>query len=821
MARSGSYKTYARNRRIYTLENTFTGGMKYSNAPLDEGQMRQLVNFDLSNDRKTLSPRKGLRYTSVLMENGAQTNITGTHTPKLIDYTADEGKQRMITYDRASSICLGYNDASTNVHINRQFHPNTHEFTVNSVHNIPLTESIFKRYPGTIAYNNAYYTFDGSDLTVLHDGTDGSEIIETLAPRELNASEATMYGYNMLSPSPYSFVDTRVAGTEAQFTLNGILPYETGSDVIKFDPRVNEFVRFRAFYQATPGSYYYTWRTRSAEDDSYNIVKVGTFTVTNTNLPHLEYTVAIPHKSIFIELCIYACEMLTEEPLNSFPGKDSTIYYLPQSGSISRKWYWSSVDQKYIKAEQQAIIQDVPVFERIESSFNFSDSETESMRGMSFVNYDLSTSLGMTYWNGSLVCYAPEGGENLLFLSSYNEPEFFPYPNNSDIFDEDIRYCVNYLTDLLVFTETQLWRLVRSTTGTGWTKSLVQGNLNISDFDINFIQVVKNMVYFKSADNYFMVVPKSQSTTGELALAPVSRSLDVFFHDFKAGIVDMLSRMYDPYGPNMEMHYANAEIYVRDAYCYLDYEDVHNVYQLQITYEGTTEYLTVELMYNTVVRYWRAYVYETYYALQPYTADATQSTDVVAITPGTAVENLQNWHLWLVSRTDNRSDALLTNVSANDTLTLTEEQLITTYKNWQLFDSGHHDYMLESKKRFRELQFFIHNLSDSDLTFNLGFLLDGSERFPLYKYITTTTVDEQTGTATTYLDRQAVLTAEVPSTINTFTLNQSDAGQVQLWKIRTGISGKGYAPRFLFLSKNEKDFSFIDFIWIYRMMYLR
>ena len=820
MARSGSYKTYTRSRRLYTLENTFTGGMKYSNAPLDEGQMRQIINFDLSNDRKTLSPRLGLRYSNVLMENCSKTS-DNTLQPKLVNYTASNEKQRTISFDRKDTVCFGFNDASTNTHLNQQLHPEITDFTVNSLHNIPFTDSIFHRFPGTVAYNNAYYTFDNKDMKVLHDGTDGSAPVETLAPRILNASEASMYGYNMLSEAPYDFSNEVISGTEAQFTLNGILPYDTESNTIKFDPRINEFVRFRAFYQATPGTYYYTWRTRTADDDTYSIVKVGTFSVATGTAPQLEYTVAIPHKSVFIELCIYACVMLDAEPVDNFPGKDSTIYYMLQSGSVARKWYWSSVDQKYIKAEQQDIISDVPVFERLENSFNFSDSETESMRGMKFINYDLSTSLGMTYWNGSLVCYAPHNGENILFLSSYNEPEFFPYPNNTDIFDESIRYCVTYLNDLLVFTETQLWRLVRSTTGTGWTKSLIQGNLNISDFDINFIQVVKNMVYFKSADNYFMVVPKSQSTTGELTLAPVSRSLDVLFHDFKSGIIDMLSRTYDQYGPNLEMKYSDAEIFIRDAYCYLDYEDVHNVYMLQINYSGVTEYITLELLYNTVVRYWRAYFYQSYYALMPYTADATKSTNVVALTPGASSTGSYYWHLWLVERTDNRADALLTEASTTDTLTILPAKLVTTYKNWQLFDSGQHDYMLESKKRFRELQFFIHNLSDSDLTFNLGFLLDGSERFPIYKYVQTTTVDPDTGQATTYLDRQAVLTADVPSTINTFTLNQTDAGQVQLWKIRTGISGKGYAPRFLFLSKNEKEFSFIDFIWVYRMMYLR
>ena len=74
MARTGSYKTYERNTRNYTLENTFTGGMKYSNAPISEGEVRILNNFDLSNDRMTLQPRKGLRLDTTVMPNAFEIN---------------------------------------------------------------------------------------------------------------------------------------------------------------------------------------------------------------------------------------------------------------------------------------------------------------------------------------------------------------------------------------------------------------------------------------------------------------------------------------------------------------------------------------------------------------------------------------------------------------------------------------------------------------------------------------------------------------------------------------------------------------------------
>ena len=810
MARTGQYKSYERGRRTYTLENVFTGGMKYSDAPLDEGQMRQLVNFDLSNDRRTLVPRRGLHFENAAFGNTGVLAYSEDKTPKLIKYSKTAHAEHAIVFDGASEL-----------HIRTDHSGKAYEGDVDvpvfignvqAVHNVPCAQTVFREPIGAEAYTNRYYMPSSNGFTVVNNPNDLSDSVTTdLEPRKLNAAEATMYGYNMLLDNPYAFVDKRISGNE-RFIFNGILPYDVDTGAIKFDPRVNEYIRFRAFYEAAPGKYYYIWRTRTADNDAYRIVKVGTVDIpTSGNLPELTYSVAVPHTTLFVELDIYNCTQVSDTPNSAIPGKSSVVYQKLDNQGGSAKWYYSLVDKKYIPVNQSEIIRDVPVLQRIEHSFNFSGSAEDSTRGMKFENYNLATCRGMSYWAGSLICYAPEKGRNILFLSAYNEPEFFPYPNNTDIFEEEIRYVTPYLSDLLVFTETQLWRLVKNTDKAGWTKSLIQGNLNISDYDIRFIQVVKNMVYFKSADNYFMVVPKTQRSTGELTLAPVSRTLDVFFADFDKGLRDLLSSTYGRYGEDLKMDFKEAEIRIRDAYCYLDYEDVHNVYMLSCAHQGVVHNITVELLYNTVVRYWRAYTYECATALVPYTADATRKTDLVSLVKDNSGAAVQIYKLYNIPRT-----------AVKDDLSLSWGQAYpVVYPNYQLFDSGQHDYVLESKKRFRELQLFIHNLTEKNLTFNLEFLLDGVDRYPMFKYLENTQYDPNTGTVTVYLDKQPVLTETVPHVSGAFTINQETIPLVQLWKIRTSISGKGYAPRFLFASRNQEEFALVNFIWVYRLMYLR
>ena len=58
---SGAFKSYARAGRSYIAEEFFTGGIKQSAAPLDEGFAHMLVNYDFKDSGRTLQPRGGYR----------------------------------------------------------------------------------------------------------------------------------------------------------------------------------------------------------------------------------------------------------------------------------------------------------------------------------------------------------------------------------------------------------------------------------------------------------------------------------------------------------------------------------------------------------------------------------------------------------------------------------------------------------------------------------------------------------------------------------------------------------------------------------------
>ena len=149
--------------------------------------------------------------------------------------------------------------------------------------------------------------------------------------------------------------------------------------------------------------------------------------------------------------------------------------------------------------------------------------------------FDLGSALGITYWKSRLVAWGVLGAENMLFLSEAGQPEYWPYPNNIDLFEENIVHVVPYSDALIIFTSTKLWRIDLQADGLSWKKTLLQQNLRIIDADIPYICILKNMLFFKSDKQFYMLVPSRGSTVGDVTIAPISKPVSEFLKSpFKA-----------------------------------------------------------------------------------------------------------------------------------------------------------------------------------------------------------------------------------------------------------------------------------------------
>ena len=224
---------------------------------------------------------------------------------------------------------------------------------------------------------------------------------------------------------------------------------------------------------------------------------------------------------------------------------------------------------------------------------NFNKGSYGSTANITPKNYSLHTCIGMTYWHNQLVVYGPKEDRTMLFVSEVNDPGYFPFPAKADHFDEPIIHAMPLLDNLLVFTTTALHILTLNADGLSWGKQTLQKNLDIKEWDLHLIRTVKNMVFFKSGNFYYMVVPSSKGD-GSLTIAPITKYMEGFFNEFLIGVEQTVVQTYTNPEDLQLVHYYN----------FLDFEDMHNVYVFQ-TESG--RFINLAALYNIVNRSWRLY----------------------------------------------------------------------------------------------------------------------------------------------------------------------------------------------------------------------
>jgi hypothetical protein len=474
-------------------------------------------------------------------------------------------------------------------------------------------------------------------------------------------------------------------------------------------------------------------------------------------------------------------------------------------------------------------------------SYSLTADALGSTQSIQVKNYDLTSAQGMTSWAQRLVLWGVNGARNMIFLSDINDPSYFPYPNQTDIFQEDVVGCVPFLGDLLVFTETQLIRLVWKDDGISFSRSTIQDKLSLAPYDFNTIRVVKNMVFFKSGNYFYMVVPSANKTGGELQLAPISRPITNLLDNFEASITDILLTMYNPQRIQNPVAGEEFKLSLRSFENFLDGAIIRNVYKFDLLLT-TQRVLTVDLFlnYDTVIRAWSMFFVETNAApLVPY-RQTTTDTAVYLNVVNALVDQQYAATVELVKQNI---------LDPRDTFSL-ELALLAEgrrIKNWQYMDTGFRSMDTDHKKRFREIQFKLNNTSQATLQFGTEFMLDDQTRKDLFKYEVTQDVDPGSPEygriyiSREYADPVLALGATIlgedddeppypPGTTlssgdvlysNTWVLGYSKLSSVSLAKIRFPVSGKGYTPRMKLLSFNEKPFDYLGHGWVFRGMNAR
>lgn len=806
-----NFKQTVRNVRTQTVEENFGKGMYYSSTPLTEGYCHTLVNMDISEDGTTLTQRPAFSQVQTGVKNTTwfptTESITTVKDSKFIEecILLDKEHNKYPTYlfsrNHQQNTCnidmfiKNSNEEGTFKSISGIL---THTPKVSDIHNMSLESTQTSHVVGCTAWNNEFYTFQkrdtGNALVKLTNNSTGVSVIE---PRPFTNAEHELWGYNVLLPDMFKVPECepfRKAITKIDFTEDYQLDIVDGETLKHVD---NSYILKNKLYYIV-ANYHIPTAGGSASAGSdlsadYVLYSTGGQNAVTTypselggkTIPGLEryssnthegasysdgvykFRTRITHggsgnKELYSNYnkLLYFPVTFSEEGFHSFELHCTLDWVLYETASAA---------EPYAQGSKSGILNGSQLALTVVSQI------PEELPAIE--NYDLSTCTSMVFWQERLWVAGVAENPSMLFCSAAQNPERFPY-NDAHVFNESIIKMVPLKDSLIVFTETKVHRLNYNSSNTLHTE-VIQSNLYITPGEAHLIQSVKNMIYFKSGNYYYMIVPKSNSLTNELTLAPVSVNITQFLDNFQENLYKILKKSY-----NIDAMVDN--IHLTDFYNFLDYEDIYNVFKLKGLNRDTSIYFM--LLYNTVKRHWRIYILctNTQFAegiefsdrLDILRNDATRKGEYIQEMLGLSGTKTMSFQTFEWSFKSEKDDCGF------------YEKDIETY-----LDTGYREHASTIKKRYREVQFNFQRPVDSN-----------NQVMHVHMFNTSFCVDSEARQNKTYYTPEVLNNiiqlhpySDVTRGVNLLHPTESWAleGMSFNHKVRMPVSGKGYAPRLI------------------------
>lgn len=824
MAASSNYKTYARQTRMLTEEAGFAGGMMWTDNTIDATHLKNIVNFDYDETTTFLKTRDPfisypaknadggpihLAYVNIPEEGEVRNdNLVGVYNISAVEYKQVTLADSTTVWEEDALTTSGalYVFCNTSVVAGQS----TLLFRVGEVwHSVlpPIDGSLWTSSikVDLIQHDNTLYTTVAASDKIL-------QVYRLHDVQKQVDADTYVHDYYKLEivPDVQELIDS--VGLTAALA--------TGWNAARGDNMFN--------YPSTVAS------TEDAREDFDHVM------LRSVNDPNAVLSQPVLKQPTYLDVV-----------LNNVHNDDMTqyvyMYKLVSGDANDPAAIWEHVDNRHVD-----IIRAIPRGLPIRFEYTFVNEETVlGFKWVSNANYgtytpgfydggDIAPVLVVSYgyapttkaatvkpyklptaqasclWNDRLVLWDLVDNKHTLFISAVDNFYYFPTPNNVATFETEIINCVPYLGDLLVFTSDRIHRLAIDALG-AITNSVIQNDMPVTKEDASCLRVIKNMVLFKSGNYFYMVVPKSQSLTGELTIAPIYKNIAGLLNDKKQYVFETLSAMY-PY------RFTADDVTINDtpSYVYTEQDTVRILYTVEVRADVVVDDVLnanklfkymLFLNYNTNLRAWTAYIEDTSeLTLAPAALTAARNTEFV--------------------RVDN-TNCLLTSLMQPDTRS---ENAVHC-----MLDTGYRSLSGAVKKRFREIQLKLYSGTENVTVFNSAFYLDGQTR-KCYNKLEEAFVDnvQRIVTLAPTFEPNAFLledTMALDKYGNLVSQNEqqgSDRVELSNWQLdfshfkrnavstlRIPVSGKGYSPRFILMSEQGIALYINEINWVYRMLYGR
>ena len=866
------YRLAGRNPRFTTKLNSFANGMYLTNQVIPEGYVKTMINYDIDDTGSNIKPRRGRELVQSIGGHNAELGPV-TLTDYIYAYTADATE-----VEATKDVVISHGSLYKVSELVEQtdFNPNTHLYVGNLERNTdtavyenvdgewgvivdgwterlnikpfwglyydtatekfvpienenigyvaarsingcfafdkPFKDSVAR--PISTVLNNEIITFSGDKITIneypanperneiLNFGaTDLTKILlindgekhilrrKALEPRTLNPIEALSSGYNILHPEPYVFND-EAGGTVA---VLGMLIYEDEqSSAPVFSPELGKPVTVRTYYQYP----------ELEETDTTKIQQKIEILNAQSTSEEWEVIKDFPEKD--------------DEDQGFTPGSKILHTFIPKYKSFLYRVTLRLGDDE--KTEY-------PYFILIQCG----DSRYDSLKNKTF---DLRNGKGMISWQSCVGIYGLPEAPNTIFFSDVEDPSYFPFPNNTMAFDNDILAVHNYLDNLIVITIDSIWLVVAGTTIGNSIQKRILANIHIPEIDAINLVVLKDQIFFKT-DTQFYVLKPNQYTSDATDLKNYVNSTAIanYTADFKRETVNMLNKVYIEMLQQMERDYPNSDFKfvdfdVLDTVSLIRDSEVHYIYTIvpilsnQYPFAFQIHKLNLHLVYNTLSRSWRMYF-------------VTIGRDGYTNYNPVLYKNKQSgaFYEFFTHPGDDAYTITVTKQTydrVSDIVTDGKWTLASYYDNYNYIDTGNVALDDVPTKRFREAQFNLLNLNGKAIRFYTNFFVDGQEYVDATNYEVQHITDpddfdygkiyvtpiEQTNLSlpgTTEL-------ADVDTETNHWTLDSSKFPDLTLATVRYQLQGRGYRCSLQLLNTSLQRYELSELKWVYRIM---
>lgn len=854
-----SYKN-KRSSRIIQQQLNINGGCHYTNQEVPAGFAKLLVNYDYTDDGKILKPRMGITNDAVLkhseVDNSSTSDVTlgDAHLDGLLYFTDLTDNDQLAEVILSFGNVYAYGNAEAGIKQGLYYNPNidnTQDSAVlrgesgwtlvldkrdaNRFAQKPYYIGHFKKgntvdsvgFIRTKNYNNINLfnagisnlqlhapvacTFNGSIYTictshVVQNGNtiecadpkfkisrivlkeeDNGEVSEFNAVREPVIvkepllSEAISNGFNMLLDDPYEFNNVQGATD-----VKGIIPYRPGTpedplgDVL-FTANTGEQIRFNCVYGFVQGrSYQVKWSYKGEGDETWTVVKDWT-----------------------------AVEV----------GADKRVYldYIPNHAKFS-------IQVEFREGTDNATT-------RIGILPNFA-LNVESLKNLGTEKLDLTTAKGMFTYNNMLGLYGVEGAETTLFFSDIENPGYFPFPHNIESYDEYILKVVNYLDILLVITTTSIYTISGNGLPSSFVSKKLITNLNITESDAELIKVIKDQVFFKADNTFFVLKPNTYTGDAtDLRAYEVSKAINTFLDNFKENTLALFNKVYPLKltEPDLISNKQDINIWKYNDVTIKGYNQhvvdgkLQVVLRLELVCDKTPNLLIqrrysnevdLTLIYDTLTKQWYL---QTFSLLNTCALRHRRIDNQMLLLFDNFIEDGYRY-LIVAKNTSNPKDYY------DFTLNEVEHKRDAKLPNWQLLDTGILPLTNTLYKRLRELQFTVTNTAQQTLKFLVNVEADDENVLDSTKYeIEQDTNIESEDYGHIYVNAydEANLVFESTTIFDDWKLDFSKFPDITLLRTHLLLTGKGRFISCEFINRDEKQYELSNTILVYRIMHGR